>query len=299
MQGFARWLLVLVAAPAFAAAPPPVTLTPAKAAAIGITTASLAADSRTTAAARFGVASVLDTTPFLQLVDDRAAADAMAAASTADAARQAALFKGHQDVSARAVEAARAQALADAAHARTAASRFAVEWSPALANPSPALVAGLRSGNIRLLRIEALSDRSQLRPGQRLQMTRARSTAPLTATVIGAASGVSAISSGPAWLAQARGVGLHSGEPLDIIAPVPAAQSGVLVPASAVIIAGGQSWLFRALGDGRFQRVALPAGSSAAPGGFHTAGLAAGTRVVTRGAATLLSIEAGSGEHDE
>ena len=283
-------LVVMVIAAAPAGRPGMVVLKPGAAQQLGIATMVLADGSEAGPARRLGVATVLDSMPFLQLVDDSAAAGATAAASAADAARQAALFAGHQDVSQRAVEVAHAQAAADRARARTATSRFVVEWSPALASPPAALIAGLRSGKTRLVRIESLSESTQLRHGQRLSITAARTALPLRAVVIGSASGPSAVAGGPAWLAYTNAPALHTLETLDVA--VPGAAAGVMVPASAVVMLGGKPWLFRVIPGSRFERVALPP-AEAVPGGFRVAaGLPAGTRIVERGAGALLSVAA-------
>ena len=290
-------LLLLVAT---AAAAPPVKIESAQIRALGISVVALQRATTGPGAARAGVATVLDSTPLLQLIDDKAAADALAAASAADAARQAALFRDHQDVSQRAVEVARAHAGADAARARTAASRFVVEWSPGLAHPDAALVAGLRSGNIRLVRLESLDVALQLRPGARVRLLRSQHATPIVAKVIGPASGPSAVSSGAAWLAQTTAPTLHTGEPLAIESTTSSGDNGVLVPANAVVQHDGRNWLFVHNRDGSFKRVALPANATPVAGGFRvTSGLAVGTPVVDRGAAALLSVEAAATSSEE
>lgn len=281
----------------------PFALEPGAAQRLGIGLGRIEAAGNPAPATRFAVATVLDSAPLLQLVDDKVAADAVASASHADAARVAALFANHQDVSQRAVEVARAQATADAARARTASSRFVVEWSPALAHPSRALIDGLVSGRMRLLRIEVLGDGVTLHPGQKLRLTRARGADVFIATVIGPASGPSAVANGPAWLAQSTAPMLHTLEPLTVAAPAPPnLHAAVLVPTAAVVMIDRQRWLFRVLADGRFARVALPTGATPVAGGFlvdaPAAKLVAGTRVVVRGAGALLSVESHANRAD-
>lgn len=288
----AGMIAAILAAPAFSSTAI-ITIPPAQIVALHITAAPLAVQTGSNTA-RIGVATVLDSAGYLLLVADKRAADALAAASQADANRQAALYAGQQDVSLRAVEMARAQAVGDRARASYAASRLGLEWSPALSTPSPALIAALNAGRTRIIRIETTDASTRLHIGQTVSLGRS-SGAALTARIVGAATGVSSVADGPAWLAIATASMLHTREPLDVSVTT-TAQSRLLVPSGAVVMLDGKAWLFRAMGMGRFQRLALPIGATASNGGFllPASSLAAGTQLVVRGAGALLSIEAGN-----
>lgn len=74
---------------------------------------------------------------------------------------------------------------------------------------------------------------------------------------------------------------LHSGQ----------AQTGVIVPSSAVVWSEGQAWCYVEQSPGKFDRRAVSTGSPEADGWFVTEGILPSTRVVTSGAQTLLSEE--------
>ncbi|MCE5234200.1 MAG: hypothetical protein ABFC67_07850 [Mizugakiibacter sp.] len=271
-------------------AAPPLQLGAAEVRALGIVAAPLRAVTR--GAASTGYAQVQDGAALLALLDDAAAAQAAAQASAAEAQRLRGLQRDQDNASLRSVQAADAQAAADAARARSAATRIALEWSPALRAPAPALVAALRDGRAFLLRLEFADRDVRLAVGDRAHLVRlADDGAVPDARVLGPAGGAASVLSGPAWLAAVEATGLHAGERLRARLDAAAAR-GVLLPDAAAIMLGGRRWAYVALGGGRYQRRALPADAVAVAGGWRLAhGFAAGEAVVVQGAAQLVAAE--------
>jgi hypothetical protein len=250
-----------------------------------------------------GYAQVLDAGALVALLDETGAAQETARESAREAARLQTL-SGNDDVSRKAAGAARAQAGADRARSDTLAARIALEWSPAVAQPDAALVADLRRGARRLLRLE-FGDRVDIGRTDDITLTPllgARKAQP--AKILGPANGAAATLPGPAWLAVAAAPEMHPGERLR--AQVSAqAMHGVLVPAQAIVQMDGTSWAYVRQPDGTFQRRAMPPdGLPLRDGTLVTSGFAAGEQVVTGGAAQLLGAErkpadeATSGESD-
>ncbi len=69
------------------------------------------------------------------------------------------------------------------------------------------------------------------------------------------------------------------------------AQSGVIVPANAVVWYANQAWLYRKQGNDKFVRTPITTDIEVDDGWFNTTGLKAGDAVVTTGAQLLLSEE--------
>lgn len=258
--------------------------------ALGIVAAPLRAATRGMPAT--GYAQVQDGAALLALLDEAAAADAAARASAAEAQRLSGLQRDQDNASLRSVQAAQAQAAADAARARSLAARVALEWSPSLRTPSPGLLRTLRDGRAFVLRVEFADREVRLGAGDRVHLARLSDDSTLPdARVLGAASGAASIVSGPAWLAVVDTSGLHAGERLRARLDAAAAH-GVLLPASAVLVLGGQRWSYVDLGGGRYRRRMLPADAAAVADGWRVArGFAAGERVVVQGAAQLAAAE--------
>jgi len=78
------------------------------------------------------------------------------------------------------------------------------------------------------------------------------------------------------------------------------ARAGILVPRAALMRADGGQFVYRALGGGRFARVALENGEPMAGGWFFTDGaLKPGEAIVVAGATTLLGLERGPQEAED
>jgi len=284
------------------AAPPALELGAEQVKALHVTTAALA--TATVDRPVEGYAQVLDAGTLLALLDDAHAADAVAQESAQEAARLQGLAR-NDDVSRKALGAARAQAAADRAKSDTLVARVALEWSPALAHADAALVADLRRGVRRLLRLEFGDDVPAFDASAHVGVTPlsgSRAASPLK--LLGAANGATSTLTGPAWLAVGVLPDRHPGERLRASLDAGAA-SGVLVPDDAIVSASGKRWAYLRGDDGQFVRRALPDDARSVRGGaLVQSGFSAGENVVVSGAAQLLGVErkpaggADAGEED-
>ncbi|WP_428422038.1 hypothetical protein [Methylibium sp.] len=185
-------------------------------------------------------------------------ARAQAAASAAERQRVQALYDDDHNASQRALEAATAQAATDAARARAAQAQLAAlhdsalaAWGPALTREldgdGPGPVARLASGRDVLLRAMLRGD-AAVPPGARLMLSLAGRKEPLAAAPLGA-SGAGATGEsggGRSLLFRTQGSGLVPGQRLSgqLHGAGARQQTGVLVPASAVVWHTGQPWIY-------------------------------------------------------
>jgi hypothetical protein len=255
---------------------------------IGVVTAPLAAARRSAAAT--GFARVIDTAPLALLDSDLSGAIAAASASRAEATRAKALHAADATLSAKAVEAAEAQARTDDAKLLLLRRRLGLEWGPAFAKLSDAargrLIAELAAGRTALVRIDAMAPPPGLKSAE---------------IELGAGGSAHAVVLGPARTSDPRlqTVGLIAqvtgpqamNLPVGLSAPVTlsagAAQAGVVLPRSALYRSGGETTVFIRKDAGSFERREVEGGMSDPSGLFAPKGFAPGEAVVVEGAAAL------------
>lgn len=229
-----------------------------------------------------------------------AAARARASASRREFERLRGLYRDDRNVSETALE--RAQATAAADRAKQRASAAPVQGLAALARQDfgPVLGGWVTKGAPALERL--LAGRDVL-----IQVTLPPDVTPVeppkTATIaVAGEPSVSARFVSPAvrtnpriqglvfyYVAPGR-AGLLAGRNLVARFPVGSSVAGVRVPESAVVWLDGAAWIYVSQGPGRFLRREITT-RRPVRGGYVVTGLAAGTPVVVRGAALLLSEE--------
>lgn len=282
--------LGLLAAPLAANASTVVKLPAAAQARIGVATAPLAAARRTASAT--GFARVLDVTPLASLDADLASAAAAAAASSAEAARTRTLAAADATVSRKVAEAAQAQAQADGAKLTLLRRRLALEWGPAFVSDArrARLIAEVAAGRAALVRIDAAIPLAAVRSA-RLDL------GPLGvvgAAVLGPARVADPRLQTAGLIAQVSGpkAGLLStGATATALFDLGASAGGVVLPRSALIRTGGQTFAYVRKGDDQFERRAVVGGSPQSDGLFVPGGFAPGEPVVVFGASALLAAE--------
>ncbi|HET7400629.1 MAG TPA: hypothetical protein VFJ62_02580, partial [Usitatibacter sp.] len=201
------------------------------------------------------------------------------------------LFADDRNVSQKAMQAAEAawhadQAKLEAAHAARREGEAAAmqQFGPALAGSADlSRIAARQEGLVQVV-VPATSDSapatiSLSAPGY----------ASAKAQRLGPAAQVDAAAAGRAWLyrsasAYPSGLRLQADIPL-----AAAANSGFVVPASAVVWYGNVPWVFEKAGADRFVRKALKEPQPVAGGVFTTTQFDDDDRVVTRGAQLLQS----------
>jgi hypothetical protein len=245
--------------------------------------------------ATHAVADVLDPVPLAKAVDDLVAAQAAADASRAEAARTQALLAANGNASRKALEAAQAQAVADATRLREAQVTLRTSWGDDLADMDSRqrdrLVGALVKGNTVLLRAEPLG-----RPDAQLKIRAATLQIPQGADVPAQVLGqlprsTSGLAAG--WLLQAPAGTLVPGMVLTAQLlgegePV----RGVLLPREAIVRWNGLDWAYVATGATRFERRAVHARAMAPAGWLVGPPFKAGERVVVQGAEALIAVDA-------
>lgn len=256
---------------------------------------------RASAATISGFVKVLDPGPLAQLDADIDAADAAAQASAAEYARSQALAADGQAVPAKQVEAARAQARADATKLALLRRRVGLEWGEGLARLSvrqrDQLLTEIAAGKAALVRIDTPSGEGLA--GLKSVELDLGPLGQVRASVLGRAPAADPRLLSPGLIATARGAGVRSlaiGLTTSVKLAVSAAETGVLAPRAALLRSKGKTWVYvRTAGD-TFLRKEVEDGRSDPSGLFVPAGLKPGEQVVTQGAAALFAAETNVGE---
>ena len=274
--------------------PKPVTLDAAEQARLGVVVSNLTAASAPSGSQT--TARVLDPGPLLALDSELAAATASSSASHAEAERTRQLFAEDRTASARAVEAANSQALADRQRVESAQRRIALEWGDGIANLKPDKRAGLL-GDLAQVRAELI--RVELPPGVAVPSStvavRERGDSPeLNAIVLGTLPAADPRLQTRGLLVELRGADarLAIGSMLLSRIPVSGGVSGVLLPRSALIRKDSKVWAYVQTAPTIFLRSEVSAYQLLPEGWFVSQGFSPGDRVVTAGAASLFAIEA-------
>ena len=291
--------MALMAAPAWADADDavikPVTLASETQHKLGLATQPLMAARR--GASLTGYVRVLDPGPLAQLDSDLEAAAAAAEASAAEAARSKALNADGQALSAKALEAAQAQARGDASRLALLRRRVGLEWGDGLerlsAKQRDGLIAEIAAGKAALIRIDTAGGEG-LAGLRSLDIDLGGALGRVHAVVLGAARAADPHLSSPGLIAKATGpnarllsVGLTA--PVKLTAA--AAGTGVLAPREALIRSQGKTWIYVRTSADTFLRKEVEDGRVEADGLFAPAGLKPGEAVVTQGAAALFAAE--------
>ncbi|MBL8550125.1 MAG: hypothetical protein JNJ73_09065 [Hyphomonadaceae bacterium] len=265
---------------------------------MGVRVAPIAAS--TAAQAAHGYARVMDVGPLAAIDSEGGAAQAAAAASQSEYRRLAALARQDQAASARAVEAARAQAAADNARAMLATRRVGLEWGPGLERMAYAqrarLLNDIAAARAALLRIDA----PDIGGGVTSVVVRAEAgAAAIPVSVIGPAAATDARLQTAGLLAVARGSSvreLPAGRLLPAELELSAPEAGFVLPSSALIRTDNSVWVYVKTGAGAFERRDVARGRALQDGWFVAQGFAAGDQIVVDGATSLLAAERGPTE---
>lgn len=268
----------------------------------GIVVTALAPGRRSASEQANGI--VLELQPLLDIKTNLDAAQmnlakarASAQASQAEYQRLSGLNQSSENVSQKAVEAARSIAESDAATVTNAQQSLAVLQNSIQLRWGKVLAGWVENGSPQLDAL--LAQRAYL-----LQVTSAENAAPrqavvtlpsgshLTARLVGTLPQLDPRLQSPSVLYL---VPEHAGivPGLNIAASLPAGpeQNGVIVPYSAIVWMQGNAWCYTEPSPGRFTRMLVPTANPAPSGWFVSQGIAPGTHVVTAGAQTLYSEE--------
>ncbi|MEO8465490.1 MAG: hypothetical protein ABI640_09140 [Gammaproteobacteria bacterium] len=243
-----------------------------------------------------GSAQVVDPQELVAAMAEQGKAEAEARSSEAARKRARDLFGADTAVSAATLETAERQAAADAALLDVAQSRAALGFgsgAPWLtANRRDALLRALARGNTLLVRASFPGGLPNGKPTT-LAIRRVGGGESWTAGEVWSAPADPGVP-GPTLLALVPGgSGLSFGERLTATLPAGNTQTGAIVPTSAVVLAGGQSWCYVQSDEHEFTRRAIEIGRPTDAGYFQQSGIAVGDKIVTAGAGLLLARELG------
>ena len=264
---------------------------------LGVATAPLAAATQRSSGAN-GFARVLDPVALATLDADIAGAVAAAAASGSEAQRSRTLNAADQTISRRNADAAVALALADAAKLQLLRRRVGLEWGPSLAAMSDGargrLVADLAAGRAALVRIDSPAAVGEGRGSATLDLG---PDGRATVTLLGRTRSGDPRLQSTGYLGLVRGpaamrLGVGSVAPASLMAG--ASATGVVIPRSALLRTGGQTYAYVRRNAGAFERRPLLHPQSGPAGLFVAVGFRPGDQVVTAGGAQLFAAEAAS-----
>jgi len=256
-----------------------------------------------------GPGTVLDVQPIAQVMADLETAEASVTASAAALKRAEGLYKAGKAISEEALEAARRQAIANEASLALAKTKARVAFGP----DAPWLESSRRSAILKKLTdgsgaIVKATFPSGIGESETSGLTIRKLGGSLTAPAWQAASiwtgPADPAVPGPTLLAYIESAkGLTPGDHVTASLPTGKESGGVIVPASAVVIAGGAAWCYAVENGDHFMRELVDLDHPAGDGYFQASGkssaLNAGTTIVVQGAGLLLARETGGGEEED
>jgi hypothetical protein len=262
---------------------------------MGITMAPAASVSYQPGIVGYGVVTALDS--IAQSDADLVTAEATASQSAAAAARARDLSTGEEAaISREQLQLAEAKAASDQATLalarRKADAAFGLDppWRDSAARSR--IMAALASGRTVLVRATfPLGSLGQSAPHS-LSVTPLDGDKSFTAREIWAAPADPAVP-GRSFYLLLDGSGLSQGQRVNVTAPAGAAETGIRIPASALVLSASQTWVYVESKPGTFERKAVDISKPMAGGYFESAGsgIAANQSVVTSGAGLLLARE--------
>jgi len=270
-----------------------VTLTPEQIEKLGITT--IPAQTLTDTAEIEGYGVVLNHEPIAQLTAELATAEAAARQSRAVRKRTRNLAGTPGAFSAENRENAERQADTDAAALSLARNKLTATLGRQVGGPggdTASLLGAIASGKTRLVHVtfplgSSLEVPPQLRLA-RLDADPARQSW-IAATVWSAPA--DAAIPGRSYFALLTGNDIAVGEHLRAWMTSGAAETGVFIPASAVVITENAYWCYVEAPSGKFTRRAIDTGRPVANGYFVKTGVTSGDNIVTTAAGLLLARE--------
>jgi hypothetical protein len=242
---------------------------------------------------------VLDPSSLLQLDNELAAAAASFTASRTEAQRMKKLYSEDRTASARAVEAASAQAEADLQRVNAAHRELALQWGSGVANMQAHgradLLNDLANTHSELVRVEVPAGTPIPRAGSNLQVRGSSAAETFSGVVLGTLPIADPRLQTRGVLVELKGdaAKLPIGQMLS--AEVPTADvpgsDGVILPRAALLRRDARVWVYVQTAPTAFVRREVRDFRPVISGWFVPKGFAPGDRVVATGAAALLGVE--------
>ncbi len=271
-----------------------VTLSLADQSRFGVVVTSLAAiESAETIDA---VGRVLDVVSLAQLDAEIATAAAAADASDKEARRLELLAADDQNASRQSLEAAHAQALADASRLRLAERRISLEWGAGLMKlgreQRQLMIDRIAAGNAALLRVDPLHSSPVFDDDVRVKIAVEQPAVAIDTLGLAASTNLRMQTSG--WLVLMHGSGVQTyGAGRIVAATIDTGRQliGVVLPRDSLIRVDGATSVYLSRGSGRFLRREVLQAAIQDAGWFVESRFEPGDLIVTQGAGSLFAVE--------
>ncbi len=259
---------------------------------------TVALETATVAQKQDGIANILSPETLVQLD-----ADIRTAAIAADfSRREFERYRSTKSLSIHIIEGAERQSQTADAQLASLQLRLRQTWGDAAPfledEPRAKLIEELTRGKTVLVRLDFLQSRRE--PPQNVHVLPLNGGSETTVRTLWPAPTGNAAMPGISFLGLVdAGPGLRHLDRARAVADAGAAQTGVIIPQSALIVTAGETWCYIEVAAERFERRKVALTSPVAEGYLVQDGFEPGTRVVVRGASTLLSREAEPGDDEE
>ena len=306
-SSYLAMMLALAAVPAFAAddddsfsAPDrSVTLDAPTKTRLGI--ATVAAEPMQYRAEAKGLGQVLGLDAIAQTDADLTVAESASRASQAALARAQGLFNADTGISREKLEAAQHQAASDQAALELARAKSVAQWGREApwrdANQRRAVMAKLASGDMVIVRATLPAGAPPAVAGSTMHIDRLdahQGDKGWTGTTVWSAPADPTVPGRSYYMLVDNAQGLAQGDHVLVSVATGDSKQGAYVPAGAVVIAEGHTWLYIEEKPDYFVRQAVDISHPSGAGYFMPFGVQPGEQVVARGAGHLLARETGS-----
>lgn len=246
-----------------------------------------------------GYGRVLDPTPLISMANDLAAARAAYVVSSNEFARLETL-SAQNNASVRALQAAQAQAQRDELAVSSAQAQLALTWGTIASNENDLrlLAQSLISKDAALARIDLPAGEFLETPPEQARLVALGEPKPVEARFLSKVPAVDPQTQGQGFLflVNSNKVGIAPGVAIEGFLKMPGPPlNGTTVPRESVLRYQGAHWIYVETDGTNFTRRLVSLDWPVARGWFSTNGVAAGDRVVTVGAQTILSAELTAG----
>ncbi|HEU4626969.1 MAG TPA: hypothetical protein VFS52_19570 [Steroidobacteraceae bacterium] len=248
-------------------------------------------------------AQVLDPTPLITTLGELHAAETAAAASQAEAERSARLYREETNVARKALDAAQAQAITDAAKVSATRAQLMGTWGYGVAALSKAarsaLVADLLAGRACLARVDLTQSLPATLTEPKVEVRSLGGGKQIAAEWLGQLpQGASSTLAGSGLLRVSAP--MTAGALLETVVSDPNSSiKGLSVPGTAVVRWHGGEWVYEETSPNHFARRAVRSGLRVEGRALLAAERSGAGQVVTVGARALLAAELGASSPEE
>ncbi|MGZ4964202.1 MAG: hypothetical protein ACXWIU_03170 [Limisphaerales bacterium] len=261
---------------------------------IGLKVEQLNAAQHTPELAAYGM--VLDPAPLITAQTEIATTKVALETSRKAAARAKSLFDQGENVARKTLETAEADQRANEIKLKALQEQIALEWGQGIstlsANDLQKLLNDLVDGKTVLARVDLPTGETMAGKAQAARVSTLNISNWIPAKVLSAGTKVDPKTQGEGSILQCESSQLKPGAAVNALLQTTGnAQSGVIVPESAVVQFIGKAWTYVQRGTNAFTREEISLNTPVQGGWFETNRIKAGNHVVTRGAQELLSEE--------